>query len=453
MTERSEPSRGWLAAFAIYAKRPVLSMLFLGFSSGLPFMLVFQTLSAWLRQSGIQRSTIGMLAWVGIMYSIKFLWAPIVDRVALPLLDRWLGRRRSWILAAQLGIALGLVNLAASDPHTSIWHVALAALFVAFCSATQDIALDAWRIESAPIEMQGGMAAAYQLGYRVAIVVASAGALSIAADYGWAVSYQTMAALVLVGIVTTLSVREPERRAPDDAIAREQRVSAWLAARPRWPEWLRQTGAWLVGAVALPLVDFFARYGLMLGLLIFAFIGSYRLTDFTMGVMANPFYLDMKFSLKEIAVVAKLIGLPFSLLGVVLGGVAIAKLGRVRTLVAGSILVICSNLAYALFASIGQHHAPGLAAIVALDNIAIGVHGTALITFLSSLTSAKYTATQYALLSSLYALPGKLLMGTSGFVVDAIDYPSFFLYTASLSLPGLLMLAVLVRRNDGPLRS
>ena len=452
MTERSE-SRGWLAAFAVYAQRPVLSMLFLGFSSGLPFMLVFQTLSAWLSQSGIKRATIGMLSWVGIMYSIKFLWAPIVDRVGLPLLDRLLGRRRSWMLVAQLGVGFGLTRIAASDPHTGILHVALAALFVAFCAATQDISIDAWRIESAPVDMQGAMAAAYQLGYRVAIMVASAGALTIAADSGWSASYQTMALLVVVGVVTTLFAKEPERRAHDDALVREERVATWLASRSHWPTWLQHAGGWLVGAVVLPMVDFFARFGLTLGILLLAFIGSYRLTDYTMGVMTNPFYLELGFSLKEIALAAKVFGIGFSVLGIVIGGAAVAKLGRVRALVLGSVLIICSNLSYSLFAALGQHYLPGLAAIVGLDNIAIGVHGTALIAFMSSLTSAKYTATQYALLSSIYALPGKLLMGTSGFVVDAISYPSFFLYTAILSLPGLLLLFVLVRRDDGLLRA
>lgn len=458
MTEVAEPAapankKTWLQAMAVYGQRNVLSMLFLGFSSGLPFMLVFSTLSAWLRQVGVQRATIGMLAWVGIMYTIKFLWAPIVDRVGVPLLDGLLGRRRGWIFLAQLGIAAGLLNIAASDPAQGVLHIALAALFVAFCSATQDIALDAWRIESAPVSLQGAMAAAYQLGYRVAIMVASAGALWAAGEYGWSTSYSLMAAFVSVGLLTTLLVHEPVRSSLNQLELSEQRVLDWVQQRAHWPNTLRTAGAWFIAAVVLPLVDFFARYGLALGLLILAFVGSYRLTDFTMGVMSNPFYLDTGFTVKQIAAVVKFYGLAMSIAGVLLGGVAVAKLGRVRALVLGSVLVICSNLGYAAFASLGRPDVMGLAAIVSLDNLAIGVHGTALIAFLSSLTSAKYTATQYALLSSVYALPGKLLMGTSGFVVDAINYPSFFLYTAALSLPGLALLLILVRRNDGPLRS
>jgi PAT family beta-lactamase induction signal transducer AmpG len=450
----SPENKTWLQAVAVYGQRNVLSMLFLGFSSGLPFMLVFSTLSAWLRQVGIQRSTIGMLGWVGIMYTIKFLWAPIVDRVGLPLLDRWLGRRRGWIFFAQIGIALGLLNIAASDPAQGVMHIAFAALFVAFCSATQDIALDAWRIESAETALQGAMAAAYQLGYRVAIMVASAGALWAAGEYGWSTSYTLMACCVSVGLLTTLLVHEPQRPLLEDSLAMsEQRVLDWAQQHPHWPDALRNAGAWFVAAVVLPLVDFFTRYGLRLGLLIFAFIGSYRLTDFTMGVMSNPFYLDTGFTVKQIAAVVKFYGLAMSIAGVLLGGLAVTRLGRVRALVLGSVLVICSNIGYAFFASLGKPDVVGLAMIVSLDNLAIGVHGTALIAFLSSLTSAKYTATQYALLSSAYALPGKLLMGASGFIVDAINYPAFFIYTAALSLPGLILLLVLVRRNDGPLRA
>jgi PAT family beta-lactamase induction signal transducer AmpG len=196
-----------------------------------------------------------------------------------------------------------------------------------------------------------------------------------------------------------------------------------------------------------PLLDFFARFGWALGLVIFAFISTYRLTDYAMGVMANPFYLDLGFTLKQVAAVAKVYGTVMSIVGIVVGGIAVAKLGRTRSLVLGSVLVILSNLAYATFAALGQPSVAGLAVIISFDNLALGVHGTALIAFLSTLTSASYTATQYAVLSSLYALPGKVLMGTSGFVVDALGYPKFFLYTASLSLPGLLLLAYLARKG------
>ena len=449
--------RGWLDALLVYRQPRVAAMLFLGFSAGLPFMLVFQTLSAWLRQVGIERATIGMLAWVGIVYSIKFLWAPIVDRMPLPLLHRWLGRRRSWMLLAQLGVASGLAYVAHTNPATDLMPVVLGALFIAFCSATQDITIDAWRIESAPINLQGAMAAAYQLGYRVAILTGTAGALWIAQEVaeqsepidlraGWLASYTTMAVLMVIGIATTLLIREPAATAERISVMTEERVIAWLAQRKHWPEKLQNAGAWFLGAVICPLIDFFKRYGLALGLLIFAFISTYRLTDFAMGVMSNPFYLDQGYTLKEVAAVAKTFGFGMAILGVLLGGTVVTKLGTVRALVLGSVLVIISNLAFSVLAMTGEASLVGLAIVNSMDNLALGVHGTSLIAFLSSLTSARYTATQYALLSSLYALPGKILMGGSGFVVDALGYPRFFVYTAFLSLPGLLLLYFLVHK-------
>ena len=451
--------RGWLEALAAYKHPRVLAMLFLGFSAGLPFMLVFSTLSAWLREVGIERATIGMLSWVGIIYSIKFFWAPVVDRLPLPLLHRLLGRRRSWMLLAQVGIAVGLFNMAHLNPVGHLGAMAALALLVAFSSATQDIAIDAWRIEAAPQPMQGVMAAAYQLGYRIAIMVGSAGALWIAADHGWLAAYTAMAAMVGVGIVTTLVIAEPEPRVERQTIAQEQRVIDWLERKAHWPAAMQQAGSWFVGAVVCPFVDFFTRYGKRLAVLMLAFIASYRLTDFTMGVMANPFYLDVGYTLKQIAAVAKGYGVVMSILGTILGGVAVARLGTVRSLVVGSLLVIGSNLLFMTLAFQDDPSLVGLAVVISADNLAMGVAGTALIAYLSSLTSASYTATQYALFSSMYALPGKLLMGTSGFVVDAIGYPWFFVYTSSLGIPALVMLYFLSRpgardaaRNGADLR-
>ncbi|HXL97962.1 MAG TPA: MFS transporter [Steroidobacteraceae bacterium] len=451
---RPRRAGGWLDALRVYGQPRMLSMLALGFSSGLPFMLIYSTLSAWLRQSGIERATIGMLSWVGLVYTLKFLWAPVIDRLRLPVIGRLLGQRRSWMLLAQVGIASALMALSVSDPRTQVARMAVLALLLAFAAATQDVAIDAWRIESAPMREQGAMAAAYQLGYRLAILVGQAGALWIAADLGWARSYTTMAALVGVGVLATLLVREPERIAPLLSVLTEQRVVDWLARRAHWPHSLRHAGAWFLGAVLCPMLDFFARYGAPLGLLIFAFIGTYRLTDYTMGSMANPFYLDLGFTLKQIAAIAKIYGTVLSVVGILVGGLAVAKLGRTRSLVLGSALVIISNLSYGILAARGQPSLAGLASVISLDNFAQGVHGTALIAFMSSLTSAAYTATQYAVLSSLYALPGKLLMGTSGIVVDHIGYPPFFLYTAALSIPALVLLYLLSRRADFvPLRA
>jgi PAT family beta-lactamase induction signal transducer AmpG len=440
------PTRSWLDALRVYWQRRVLSMLCLGFSAGLPFMLVFSTLSAWLREAGIERATIGMLSWVGIIYSIKFFWAPVVDRLKLPVLHRLLGRRRSWMLLGQVGIAVGLLNMSHLSPVGHLGIVALSALLVAFSSATQDIAVDAWRIEAAPTEMQGVMAAAYQFGYRIAIMVATAGALWVAADFGWSTAYITMALFACVGIVATLLSAEPEPRMVQRTVEQEARVTDWLARNAHLPQRLQDLGAWFVGAVVNPFVDFFTRYGARLAVLILAFVACYRLADFTMGVMTNPFYLDIGFTLKQIAAIAKVFGLAWTLLGTFLGGVLVAKLGLVRALATGSIAVVVANLLFAGFAALGQPDIVGLAVLISVDNLAMGIAGTSLIAYLSSLTSASYTATQYALFSSMYALPGKLLMGASGFVVDAVGYPSFFVYTASLGLPALVLLYFLARR-------
>lgn len=444
---KDAPAGSWVDALLIYVQPRVLSMLFLGFSAGLPFYLVFNTLSTWLRQEGVQRSTIGMLAWVGILYSIKFLWAPVVDRLQLPILHRLLGRRRSWMLLAQLGIGVGLFSLASGHPAAGVRSMALSALFVAFCAATQDIALDAWRIESAPVALQGAMAAAYQVGYRVALIAGSAGALTIAAHAGWSASYSTMTALVAVGVITTLLISEPHPRTSQDSTRREARVIEWLERRAHWPEWMRGMGEWFIVSVVAPLADFFGRYRFGLAVLTLAFIGVYRLTEFTMGSMVNPFYIDHHYTLSQIATIVKIYGLAMSIVGVFIAGVVIARHGLLRSLVIGSVLMLLSNLG---FAALSTTHSPtllGLGLANGLDNLAQAMHGVALIAFLSSLTSPKYTATQYALFTSLYALPGKILEGVSGFVVDHVGYTAFFVYTASLSLPGLILLYFLRRRS------
>jgi PAT family beta-lactamase induction signal transducer AmpG len=340
--------------------------------------------------------------------------------------------------------------LSLSDPASGVRGVALGALFVAFCAATQDIALDAWRIESAPPQIQGAMVAVYQVGYRIALITGGAGALTIADLAGWHTSYATMATLVVIGMVTTLLVPEPCPGVPRESGVREERVIQWLDSRAHWPQPLLTAGEWFISAVVCPLLDFFARYGPGLALWVLAFIGSYRLTEFTMGSMANPLYIDLGYTLKQIAAVVKVYGLVMSLFGVFIAGVLISKIGLVRMLVLGNVLLLLSNLGFALLAT---EHTPSILAlglVNGFDNLAIAFQGTSLLAFLSGLTSPKYTATQYALFSSLYALPGKILEGTSGFVVEHIGYPAFFVYTASLSLPGLVLLYVVVRGRGLP---
>ncbi|HLK71953.1 MAG TPA: MFS transporter [Steroidobacteraceae bacterium] len=443
------PARSaWRRAVLVYREPRVLSMLFLGFSSGLPFYLIFSTLSAWLRQEHIVRATIGMIAWAGLIYPLKFLWAPVVDRASLPLLHRWLGRRRSWMMLGQLGIAACLLAMSRSHPAADLRYVAIMAGALAFCAVTQDVAVDAWRIESAPSEKQGAMAAAYQLGYRLALIVNSAGALGLAQAFGWEHSYQTMAALVVVGLVTTLVVREPHPSTSRSDLYAEARTIAWLERRKHWPPALRHAGAGVIGAVICPLVDFVERQGALTTVLLLLFIGSYRLTTYAMVSMVNPFYIDHHYSLAQIAGIVKVLGLSISLPGVVIAGSLIARIGIRRSLLLGSVAMFFSNLGFALLAGTHGPTLIGLGLANGIDNVGQALQGTAFIAFLSSLTSPRYTATQYALFSSLFAVTGKLVEGTSGFVVDRIGYPPFFVYTASLSLIAIVLLYWLARRPD-----
>lgn len=438
---------GWLQALAVYGQPRMVAMLLLGFSSGLPFYPAFQTMTAWLRESGVALPLIGMMAWATIPYSLKFLWAPVVDRMPLPLLTRLLGRRRAWLLFAQACIAIGLVQLAASEPAAGIRRTVIWDLFLTFFAATQDIALDAWRIESAPISMQGAMAAAYQVGYRVALIAGSAGALSLAQEFNWHVSYLGVALLTSVGVVTTLFVREPQPPAAREASEREARAIAWVERRAHWPKSLQDAGEWLIGAVICPLVDFFTRYRGRIAIVTLALIGAYRLTEYAEGAMTLPFFHDHGYSNEQIALVVKIVGLTVSVFGVFIGGLLVAKWGLLRSLVAGSALMMISNSGFAVLATTHTPTLLGLGLANGLDNLAIAVQGTAFIAFLSSLTSRKYTATQYALFSSLYALTGKTLEGFSGFVSRSTGYPLFFIYTAALSIPGLVLLFWLWRRS------
>ena len=439
--------RGWLQALGVYGESRTLAMLFLGFSSGLPFYPAFQTMTIWLRESGVALPLIGMMAWATIPYSLKFLWAPVVDRMPLPFLTRLLGRRRSWLLLAQCCIAIGLLQLATSDPAAGMRRIVIWDLFLTFFAATQDIAMDAWRIESAPTSMQGAMAAAYQVGFRIALIAGSAGALTIAQAFNWHASYLGIALLASVGMVTTVFIREPQPPTSREAAEREARTVEWLEQRAHWPKPLQDAGAWFIGAVVCPLVDVFARYRLI-ALIIVAFIGTYRLTDYAEGAMTLPFFHDHGYSNEQIAWVVKIVGLSVSVLGVFIGGLLVAKWGLLRSLAAGSILMMCSSSG---FLGLATTHTPtllGLGLANGLNNLAIAIQGTVFIAYLSSLTSQKYTATQYALFSSLYALTGKTMEGFSGFVSHAAGYQLFFVYTGSLSIPALLLLYWLWHRSS-----
>ena len=438
-----DPQLSWREVISIYRNPRVIAMAFLGFSGGLPFLLVFSTLSAWLREAEVSRSTIGFFAWVGITYSIKVFWAPVVDRLRLPVIGA-LGRRRSWILVAQVGIALGLLSMSMIGAQ-DLLLLSVFAVLVAFSSATQDIAIDAYRIEAVADRYQGAMSAAYIFGYRVALLVAGAGAFYLAEYLGWTLAYQVMAGLMLIGIITVLFIREPAASGMVEQIADDQIVRAYLAKRGYLPLRVQGTLTWFLSAVVFPFVDFFKRNG-RFGLVVLLFIAVFRLSDIAMGIMANPFYLDMGYSKTDIANVAKVFGFFMTIAGSALCGVLVVKWGILRPLLMGAVAVAVTNLLFALLSTL-EPSLTGLAIVISADNISGGFAATAFIAYLSSLTNRAYTATQYALFSSLMTLPGKFISGFSGVIVDGWGYLPFFIFASVIGIPAILLVILLIRRD------
>jgi MFS transporter, PAT family, beta-lactamase induction signal transducer AmpG len=485
-TDSAPAGRTVFSALGVYAERPTVVMVALGFSAGLPYFLIFDTLSAWLRASGLSLEVIGFFSLVTLVSTFKFLWAPFVDRAPIPVLTGWLGHRRSWMLVCQGLIMAGLWLVAGSNPSRSLGTIAVFAVLVGFASATQDIAIDAWRIEAAETTKQGAMAAAYQWGYRVAIIVAGAVPLLLAEAYGWNFSYAVMAALMTVGILAVLAAPREERHAirpihadrirPAPArealewiarltilaagalvlgsglaanagvlasvlgaagatVLREAALSAWASDARVWvhlaavvaggvlivlaalplPGARSRPGVYLSSALGDPLRDFFTRHR-SAGGLILALICLYRIPDFVLNIM-NPFYLDLGYSLVEIAEVRKIFGVAMTMFGVFAGGVAVARYGLLRAMVVGACAGPLSNLLFIWLAMQG-HSLFALFVAIGLDNVAGGFAGTCLIAYMSSLTSAGFTATQYALFSSLYAIPGRLIASQSGRIVE-----------------------------------
>lgn len=491
MTDSStpvKPARG-LGGLAVYGERQSMAMLLLGFASGLPNLLIYDTLSAWLRDDGVSLELIGFFALATLTYALKFVWAPLLDRTNIPVLGRWLGHRRSWMLVTQALIILGLWLISGSNPQTHLAAVAAFAVIVGFFGATQDIAIDAWRIEVSDDSRQGAMAAAYQLGWRVAQIAAGFIPLALAQIYNWNLSYAVMAGLMAFGVLGVLMApRERQhviRAIPVDGIPSRpwlERVEwvirlaliaaaavtigtgltdkadaflwafgpvlseglqaavssgleagglggvltqfGWVIAGfallvfACWPVpgFRTRPGAYLAASFGEPLADFFLRFG-KLAAPILALICLYRLADFVLNIM-NPFYIDLGFSLIEIGEVRKLFGVVAMSIGVFVGGWSVARFGLIRTMVIGAFMSPVSNLVFAWLATQG-HDLGALFVAIGVDNVASGYAGTALIAYMSSLTSIGFTATQYALFSSLYALPGKLIASQSGKVVEA----------------------------------
>ncbi|EHN67543.1 AmpG family muropeptide MFS transporter [Comamonas testosteroni] len=431
-----KPKRSWSQAFKVYAQPTSLRMLALGFSAGLPLLLVLGTLSFWLREADIDRTTIGFLSWVGLAYAFKWVWSPLVDRLPLPGLTRMLGRRRSWLLFSQLLIVAGLLGMSFMDPKQSLQPLVWCAVLVAFGSATQDIALDAYRIESAKLDDQAALAATYQTGYRLAMIWAGAGVLWVAAQVqgdvqgymvqAWHVAYTAMAASMLVGMVTVLLSPEPE-------------------TRPMAPA--RNAAEWIKGALIAPFADFIGRYRWQ-ALLLLALIGLYRVSDVVMGIMANPFYVDMGYTKEEVAAVTKVFGVIMTLLGGFVGGTMAVRWGVMRVLMLGAVLSAGTNMLFAWLATRG-HDVSALVWVVSADNLAGGIASAAFIAYLSGLTNVQYSATQYALFSSMMLLAPKWLAGFSGVFVDAYGYEAFFHTTALMGFPVLLLIFLASRVKMG----
>ena len=409
---------GWREALEVYRDRGVATMLFLGFAAGLPLPLTGFTLRQRLSEDGVDLAAIGATALIGFAYSWKFVWAPALDQVRPPLA---LGRRRGWLLPLQLALAASIACMAAFDPRATPAALAVAAVAVAFLSASQDIVVDAYRIERLAPERQGAGLAAYIWGYRAALLAGNAGALWIAESAGWRVAYLSMASLMVVGIVACVVMREPAPPAPPPA-------ETWRARLRR--------------AIVEPFRDFARRAGWAW---ILAFVALFKLGEALAGVMTAPFYRELGFSRIDVANVAGIFGLAATLAGVAVGGVLVRRLGTGRALVLTGLLQMLSNLMYVALARAG-HSLPMLWAQVGVENFTDGLADAAFVAYLSGLTDIAFTATQYALLSSLAALPLRTLGATSGWLAQGLGWEGFFLLTTVAALPAMALMLVLLRR-------
>ncbi|MEO5345362.1 MAG: AmpG family muropeptide MFS transporter [Magnetococcus sp. YQC-9] len=432
----SSPSSGTLRRFsssiAIYLEPKVMVILLLGFFSGLPLALTLSTLSLWLAEAGVSKSSIALFALAGTPYTFKFLWSPLVDRLPIPGLTNRLGQRRGWAVLTQLALIAGILGLGATDPaHDPFW-TAWFALFVAFWSATQDIVIDAYRVEILEERQYGAGAAMSVLGYRLGMVTSGAGGLYLATFWGWFVAYAVMAGLMGIGVVVMLLNPEPVRPGVSES------ATPGVAGR------LARVVAWLKGAVIAPFAEFMGRSGWLLTLL---FILLYKFGDALAGVMSGPFYLEMGFSKIEIANVTKLFGLAAVLIGGVVGGILTERLGINKALILCGILQMLSNLMFMLLAEVG-YSIPMLIVTIAVENITGGMGTSVFVAYLSRLCHIAYTATQYALLSSFMAFGRTLLASSGGWIAEQISWSGFFFLTTLAALPGLLLWIFMARRFE-----
>lgn len=500
-SQTSVPFR-WRESFHAFLHPRVITMLFLGFSAGIPLLLIFSSLSLWLREAGVERSAVTFFSWAALGYSFKFIWAPLIDRLPVPVLTRVLGRRRSWLLLAQLSIMTAIVLMSLIDPAggpDSLTPMALAAVMLGFSAATQDIVIDAYRIESAETRLQAVMSSTYIAGYRIGMVVTGAGALFLASAFGsksdsyvyeaWHWTYVIMAGTMLVGVATTLLIPEPETRRADThpyrafdyarllivfVIGAAAFVGAFFLTGGQFAVLKSAAGggslsgfllealhfALAIGAALFigwimvlmgtvnrdmaretwvePVLDFFQRYGLKTALILLALIGLYRISDIVLGVISNVFYQDLGFTKPEIATAVQTFGVLISIAGGLLGGLLSARFGVMGILMLGAILSAATNLVFVGLAYVGNDLSL-LYLAVAADNFAAGLASAAFVAFLSGLTSVAFTAVQYAIFSSLMTLLPKVLGGYSGTMVGAIGYPGFFVFTTLIGVPVVLL--------------
>ena len=495
-----KPEASWYDALHIYLNRRVLTMLFLGFSAGVPLLLIFSTLSLWLREAGVDRSAVTYFSWAALAYSFKFVWAPVIDKLPLPVLSALLGRRRSWLIVAQILIMSAIALMAMTDPAHGLEGMAIAAVLLGFSSATQDIVIDAYRIEIISKKYQAAMSAMYIAGYRVGMIVAGAGGLYLAAYFGvenkyiysaWQTTYLIMAAVMLVGVVTTLLISEPDQNNKEESYLHDlsdyiRFVLMFLVMVATFiygfnifnfglsiafiNEFSRLFMSLLLSLAAMyllvalkivnremiyntyidPVTDFFKRYG-KAALIILLLVGFYRVSDIVLGVISNVFYQDMGFTKNEIATTAVLFGLIMTLVGGFVGGMMTMRYGVMRILLLGAVLSALTNLLFMLLAHNG-HDLILLSFVIAADNLSAGLASAAFIAYLSSLTNISFTAVQYAILSSLMTLFPKLLGGYSGSMVNEMGYSSFFMMTAVLGLPVIFLIYYLIRKQPEVLK-
>jgi len=497
-------TRSWAEVYQAFKNPKVITLLFLGLSAGIPILLIFSTLSVWLREAGVSRATIGFFSWAALGYAFKFIWAPLIDKLPVPILSQILGRRRAWLLVSQFLIILSLLLMATSDPNQSLATLATFAVFLGFSSATQDIVIDAYRIEVADTDLQGIMSSAYIAGYRIGMLVAGAGALELAGFFdggngydlaAWSKTYMAMAIVMGIGVVTTLIISEPKPVTQNDAHLKSssdyfQFLGCFLCATgafivvflisagvvdiaktyltndlfvaSRLASFMVETvrlsfavsGAALMGYILIttkfvpkhvitetylgPFTDFFKRYG-KTALLILALVSTYRIADVLMGVMANVFYIDLGFEKQEIGRVSKGFGLVMTIVGGFMGGAFAVRYGIMKALMVGAVLAAASNLLFALLAKIGNDITV-LMVVISADNLSAGIASAAFVAYLSSLTSTSFTASQYALFSSIMVLLPKILAGYSGVMVESVGYEMFFIGTAAMGLPVLVLI-------------